>query len=185
MWVTFFLSKREETIGWRNPNLRWQIAVGGSWHFKGWKSQLFPVEWTWEKQTTNKNALSICNFQILSDVFSKGKKQLHGEPKQNCPVCLLHPFFYVFSNSTEKRPFVQTGTRIEANRRTVKQKVHVQMTPEWISGRKFSPEKSWCPTVWGLQQSKTGQGWHKSSKLQRACDTLCWCRISPDRVKLE
>ena len=107
MWVTFFLSKREETIGWRNPNLRWQIAVGGSWHFKGWKSQLFPVEWTWEKQTTNKNALSICNFQILSDVFSKGKKQLHGEPKQNCPVCLLLPFFCVFSNSTEKRQFVQ------------------------------------------------------------------------------
>ena len=29
----------------------------------------------------------------------------------------------------QKRPFVQTGTRIEANRRTVKQKVRVQMTP--------------------------------------------------------
>ena len=85
----------------------------------------------------------------------------------------------------QKRPFVQTGTRIEANRRTVKQKVHVQMTPEWNSGRKFSPEKSWCPTVWGWRQSKTGPGWHKSSKLQRACDTLCWCRISPDRVLLE
>ena len=85
----------------------------------------------------------------------------------------------------QKRPFVQSGARIEANRRTVKQKVHVQMTPEWNSGRKFSPEKSWCPTVWGWRQSKTGPGWHKSSKLQRACDTLCWCRISPDRVLLE